>query len=130
MVSTSRVPSAFDSGERKPLVCGARPFVRALNASGSSGVEVFDFDLRLRDREGVESVSSATSSRRCCRRLAERVVGAEYPSRDLDEVLPPDGVGDGDMTLGVAGTLPGFRADDISAALTEKGGRAAATISP
>ena len=34
------------------------------------------------------------------------------------------------MTLGVAGTAPGFRADDISAVLTEKEGRAAVTISP
>lgn len=33
------------------------------------------------------------------------------------------------MTLGVAGTAPGFRAD-ISAALTEKGGSTAAMLSP
>lgn len=34
------------------------------------------------------------------------------------------------MTLGVAGTAPGFRPDDISAALTEKGGSTAAMLRP
>jgi hypothetical protein len=69
-----------------------------------------------------------TSPRRCCRRAADRVVGAEYPS--LDDDRASDGVGEGEMTRGVAGTAPGFRGDDISAALTEKGGRAAAAINP
>jgi hypothetical protein len=55
MLSTDRVPSALDSGERKPLVCGAIPFVLAARAAGSSKSERLDLDLRLRARDGVES---------------------------------------------------------------------------
>lgn len=123
------MPSALDNGERNPFFCGALPFVRATKGSPDGGC--FGFDLRRRDRGGEESVvSSVTSPRCCCRRAAERVVGAEYPSRNLDEVLPSDGVGDGEATLGAEGTAPGLRADDIWAVLTEKGGRATAAISP
>jgi hypothetical protein len=51
-----------------------------------------------------------------CRREAERVVGAEYPSPLSDA---SDGVGDGEMTRGVAGTT---RGEDISTASSKRRG--------
>lgn len=84
------------------------------------------FDRRLGRRcraaeVGVESdpaPSSGASDCRC-RREADRVTGARYPSRasDLSE-----SEGDGEMTRGVAGTVPGE--SGISKGRTANGGSA------
>jgi len=64
------------------------------------------FDLALLSSE-LESVFSSTSSSiGICEAaffLADRVTGPKYPSCDDSLVLLSEGVGDGDMTLGVAG---------------------------
>lgn len=57
------------------------------------------------------------------RRAAERVTGAKYPSICSDA---SDGVGDGDITRGVAGT----RGEDISTASGRRSGRAGKAMTP
>jgi hypothetical protein len=111
-------------GERKPFE--ALPLVDG----GEAGI--FGFDRRLGRRcravpEGVESGSaedSGTSEKRC-RRAADRVVGAIYPSRasDLSERE-----GEGEITRGVAGIELGE--DGISEAIRENGGSAGVQMRP
>lgn len=111
-------------GERKPFE--ALPLVDG----GEAGI--FGFDRRSGRRcrvapEGVDSGSAASSpaSERRCRRAADRVVGAKYPSRASD-LSERDG--DGEMTRGVAGIEVGD--DGISEALRENGGSTGVRIRP
>lgn len=103
---------------------------------GEAGI--FGLDRRLGRRCRVESFgladglrglpepeSSSETSARCCRRKAERVTGAKYPSgaSDLSERE-----GDGEMTRGVSGTVVGV--EGITPVLTVKGGSAGARTRP
>jgi hypothetical protein len=119
-----KVSGTRNVGERKPF--------EALPLTDGGEAGIFGLDRRLGRRcraepEGVDSDSgtfSETSERRC-RRAADRVVGAKYPSRasDLSERE-----GDGEMTRGVAGTEVGD--EGISEALRENGGSAGAQMRP
>lgn len=133
------MPSALESGDKKPLgfvppfVCGSGLF---------AGLIGFDFRFlclvdpggpvglpeRVRERLDLDAgsllLSPDTSTRRC-RRAAERVVGAEYPS--LDSELLSEGAGEGEMTLGVSGTA--FW-EDMSAGRKANDGRTGDRINP
>ena len=78
-------------------------------------------DVRDRSR----SDASSETSERCCRRDADRVTGAKYPSRasDLSERE-----GDGEITRGVSGTILGV--EGMPGALTMKDGSAGAQMRP
>ena len=119
-----KVSGILNVGKRKPFE--ALPLVDG----GEAGI--FGLDRRWGRRcraepEGVDSDSgtSSESSERRCRRAADRVVGAEYPSRasDLSERE-----GDGEITRGVAGTELGD--EGISEAPRENGGSAGVRMRP
>lgn len=78
---------------------------------GEAGIMGLDRRFRV-ERLGVgagglwdlpEPELSSATPERCCRRAAERVTGARYPSRASG---PSSREGDGEMTRGVSGTLP------------------------
>lgn len=126
------MPSAFASGDKKPLgfappfVCGSGLFAgrigldfRFLCLVDPAGL--VGLPERVRERRDPDCrpllLSSDTSTSRC-RRAAERVVGAEYPSLDRD--LLSEGAGEGEMTRGVSGIASWA---DILAARRANGGR-------
>ena len=101
-------------GDRKPFE--DLPTV----AGGDAGIFGLDrrFGRRLREVDGVESGEladlsgpepSSVTSDICCRRAADLVVGATYPSRASGL---SDNEGEGDMTRGVSGTV--FADEDMS----------------
>lgn len=114
----SRAPSG-SLGDKKPL--------EALPLGGEAGIMGLDRRCRV-DRLGVDSGGlrdlpdpelSSETPEGFCRRAAERVVGARYPSRasDLSERE-----GEGEMTRGVSGTL--FGVEGILDGRTANGGSA------
>ena len=126
------MPSAFASGDKNPLVF-APPFVCGSGLfAGCIGLDFRFLCLvdpegpvglpeRVRERLDPDSrsllLSFDTSTSRC-RRAAERVVGAEYPSLDRD--LLSEGAGEGEMTRGVSGIASW---EDILSARRANGGR-------
>ena len=117
-------PELALAGERWPFVSGRFPFSAAAIASffGVKGVidgladvspaiRLFLSGLLLRDlalRSTLESVSSSISSSMGAGDddaffFADLVTGPKYPS--FDDSLDSDGVGEGEITRGVAGTL-------------------------
>lgn len=116
-------PEILDGGERNPL--DALPLV----GGGDAGIMGLDRRGGRRCRaeflEGVsagglldlpESDPSSETPERCCRRAADRVTGALYPSRASDV---SESEGDGERTR-VSGTDVGV--DGMSNARTAKGG--------
>lgn len=79
--------------------------VRAVILRFLTGLLLFDRALLVSDPESVFSSMPSSSSTGVCNAapffLADRVTGPKYPS--LVESLASDGVGDGEITLGVAG---------------------------
>lgn len=114
-------------GDKRPLE--ALPLVDG----GEAGIIGLDRRFRV-ERLGVEAGGlrdlpdpelCSDSSEGCCRRTAERVTGAKYPSRasDLSEKE-----GDGEMTRGVSGTS--FGVEGILEDRMAKGGSAGMCMRP
>lgn len=105
-------------------------------AGGEAGILGLErrFGRRLREVEGVESGGlrdlsgpdpSSVTPDSCCRRAADLVVGAKYPSRASDL---SDNEGEGDMTRGVSGTV--FAVGDMSGTRRENCGSAGVQMEP
>jgi len=142
LMSLQLQPGLALDGDKWPLVAFPFPFWRigigAGLANGTSeafadvrpdirflmGLRLFDLALRS---SVLESVSSSISSsigawEATCFFFADRVTGPKYPSCDVSFVS--DGVGEGEITLGVAGIM--FEEERDMA----KGGRDGSRITP
>jgi hypothetical protein len=95
-----------------------RPVIRFL-----IGLRLFDLALRSSALESVSSsISSSIGACEAAFFFADLVTGPKYPSCEVS--LVSDGVGEGEITLGVAGILFDAEKD------MEKGGRDGIRITP
>lgn len=111
--------------ELLPLTVGGEAGIFGLDRRLDRRCRVESFDRTDGLPELPDSESPSDTPVRCCRRAAERVIGAKYPS---DTSALSEREGDGEMTRGVSGTVVGV--DGITPVLTVNGGSTGALIRP
>lgn len=111
--------------ELLPLTVGGEAGIFGLDRRLGRRCRVESFDLTDGLRELPDPGSSSETPVRCCRRAAERVIGAKYPS---DASALSEREGDGEMTRGVSGTVVGVAG--IVPVLTVNGGSTGVLVRP